>query len=253
MQLENILIASHGDLNTQIAQRLFACNYKPHQLVMTTLPDKDNAGFFEFCHSHDIEYAEVSNSGDLAGLLVDKKFDLGICVGGFNFLVPQTLLDKIKHGIINLHTGDSNRYRGRWMVSWAILNGETEYGFTWHYMNQEFDTGNILLQNLFRINENDTAFSMNHNVIANGIFQLPLVLRLVGTVGTPVYSKGQYYNKSVPHNGIIDPSWHEDYVKKFIRAMYHPPHRSAMVMSKHGTYVEVDTFEEYQRRSEQWR
>ena len=38
------------------------------------------------------------------------------------------------------------RYRGPSPVSWAIRNGESEIGFTFHYMDAELDTGNILAQ-----------------------------------------------------------------------------------------------------------
>ena len=38
------------------------------------------------------------------------------------------------------------RYRGPSPVSWAIRNGETEIGFTFHYMDAELDTGTILGQ-----------------------------------------------------------------------------------------------------------
>src|SRR5206468_2217124 len=38
------------------------------------------------------------------------------------------------------------RYRGPSPVSWAIRNGDEEIGFTFHYMDAELDTGNILGQ-----------------------------------------------------------------------------------------------------------
>ena len=37
-------------------------------------------------------------------------------------------------------------YRGPSPVVWAIRNGENEIGFTFHYMDAELDTGNVLAQ-----------------------------------------------------------------------------------------------------------
>lgn len=247
MQIKNLLITSYGDININMAQRLFSLNFKPDQLFITTLSNKNNKGFLEFCNFYGIKHRIINNIQDITNIVNTLKFDVGLCVGGLPFLVPNTVLEQISYGIINLHTSDSNKYRGRWMAPWTIMNGDKEYGYTWHYMNQEFDMGNILLQEFFPISKNDTAFSLNHNIIINAIFKLPTVLELVGQPGTAVSSKGLYYKNSVPHNGIIDPAWDNEYIKRFIKAMYHPPYMPAVVVDKNDNILEIKNYYEYQK------
>ena len=52
---------------------------------------------------------------------------------------------------MNGHPSLLPRYRGPTPVSWAIRNGETEIGFTFHRMDPELDTGAILAQARFEL------------------------------------------------------------------------------------------------------
>ena len=65
---------------------------------------------------------------------------------GFPWKIPADALAVPRHGIVNGHPSLLPRYRGPSPVSWAIRNGETEIGFTFHYMDAELDTGGILAQ-----------------------------------------------------------------------------------------------------------
>ncbi len=49
-------------------------------------------------------------------------------------------------GIVNGHPSLLPRYRGPFPSAWAVRNGETEIGLTYHLMDAAFDTGNILAQ-----------------------------------------------------------------------------------------------------------
>jgi methionyl-tRNA formyltransferase len=246
MQIKNILVSSYGDVGISLVQRLFSLNFKPDQLFITILADKHDQRFLEFSKTYNIKHRVIHNIQDVADIVNATKFDMGICVGGLPFLIPVEILTQLLYGIVNLHSSDPNKYRGRWMSPWAIINNDKEYSYTWHYMNHEFDMGNILLQESFPINEDDTAFSLNHNIIVNALFRLPLVLDLVGEPGIKVTTKGHYYTQSIPHGGMIDSKWSVEYTKRFIRAMYHPPHRSAGVLDHSGKIVEIDNYIDYQ-------
>ena len=57
---------------------------------------------------------------------------------------------------------------------------------------------------------------------------------------------GDYYPRKVPFGGIIDQNWSENQIESFIRAMYFPPFKSAVLM-KDGQEIEIDTFVQYQK------
>jgi methionyl-tRNA formyltransferase len=60
-------------------------------------------------------------------------------------------------GTINLHGSLLPQYRGAAPINWAIINGEKETGVTTFKLKHEIDTGDILLQESFPIDENETA------------------------------------------------------------------------------------------------
>jgi methionyl-tRNA formyltransferase len=57
---------------------------------------------------------------------------------------------------LNVHAGKLPSYRGRNIINWAIINGETEIGVTVHLVDHGIDTGDILLQRLLPIAWTDT-------------------------------------------------------------------------------------------------
>jgi methionyl-tRNA formyltransferase len=60
-------------------------------------------------------------------------------------------------GTINLHGSLLPQYRGAAPINWAVINGEKETGVTTFKLKHEIDTGNILMQESFPIDQNETA------------------------------------------------------------------------------------------------
>jgi methionyl-tRNA formyltransferase len=83
------------------------------------------------------------------------KADLQIVVA-FRML-PEAVWNMPPLGTINLHGSLLPQYRGAAPINWAIINGEKETGVTTFKLQQEIDTGDILLQEKILIGENDTA------------------------------------------------------------------------------------------------
>lgn len=72
-------------------------------------------------------------------------------------MLPETVWNMPSMGTINVHASLLPQYRGAAPINWAIMNGEKETGITTFKLQQEIDTGNILLQEKMAINENETA------------------------------------------------------------------------------------------------
>lgn len=81
--------------------------------------------------------------------------DLQICVA-FRML-PEVVWNMPPMGTINLHGSLLPQYRGAAPINWAVINGEKETGVTTFKLQHEIDTGNILMQQSFSINETDNA------------------------------------------------------------------------------------------------
>ncbi|MCC7043084.1 MAG: LLM class flavin-dependent oxidoreductase [Acidobacteria bacterium] len=70
---------------------------------------------------------------------------------------------------VNFHDGPLPRYAGLHAPVWALINGETSYGVTWHEMTAEVDAGRILKQQFFEIPEKETSFGLNARCYEAGL------------------------------------------------------------------------------------
>jgi methionyl-tRNA formyltransferase len=73
----------------------------------------------------------------------------------FNQIFKKKMIETPPLGIINCHAGKLPFYRGRNILNWALINDESEFGITVHYIDEGIDTGDIILQKCYAINDND--------------------------------------------------------------------------------------------------
>jgi phosphoribosylglycinamide formyltransferase-1 len=131
-------------------------------IVMTNNPQAyvlQRADNFEI-PSHIFTRKEFYETDDVIRLLKNLNVDL-IVLAGFLLLVPQSLLKAFPNKIINLHPALLPKYGGKGMygdnVHKAILaDKEEESGITIHFVNENFDEGEIIHQSKFKIEPDDT-------------------------------------------------------------------------------------------------
>ncbi len=78
------------------------------------------------------------------------------CVVAFRML-PEVVWNMPPMGTINVHGSLLPQYRGAAPINWAVINGEKFTGVTTFKLQQEIDTGNILLTEKIIIEEGDSA------------------------------------------------------------------------------------------------
>ncbi|HEY2727349.1 MAG TPA: methionyl-tRNA formyltransferase [Parafilimonas sp.] len=79
-------------------------------------------------------------------------------------MLPEIVWNMPPMGTINVHASLLPQYRGAAPINWAIINGETETGITTFKLQQEIDTGDILMQEKISIGENETAGELHDQV-----------------------------------------------------------------------------------------
>jgi methionyl-tRNA formyltransferase len=65
-------------------------------------------------------------------------------------------------GCLNIHPALLPRNRGLFPYFWAIANGDQETGVTLHWVDENFDTGDLLLQESICIKPGDTMTSLQY-------------------------------------------------------------------------------------------
>lgn len=66
-------------------------------------------------------------------------------------MLPEVVWSMPRFGTFNVHAALLPQYRGAAPINWAIINGETETGVTTFFLDQQIDTGRIILQKHFPI------------------------------------------------------------------------------------------------------
>lgn len=84
-----------------------------------------------------------------------------IVVIAFGKILNKRMLNLPKYGCINVHASLLPKYRGAGPIQWSLINGETETGITTMYMASGIDTGDMLLKEVVKIEDDDTGGSLH--------------------------------------------------------------------------------------------
>ena len=130
-------------------------------IVLTNNPEAyvlQRADNFEI-PSHIFDKAEFYKTNSVVDLLKKLQIDL-IVLAGFMWLIPQNLLKAFPNKIINIHPALLPKFGGKGMygdrVHHAVMDAkEEESGITIHFIDENFDEGEIIHQSRFRIEAGD--------------------------------------------------------------------------------------------------
>ncbi|MFC2090179.1 methionyl-tRNA formyltransferase [Bacteroidota bacterium] len=83
-------------------------------------------------------------------------------------MLPWEVWSIPPRGTINLHASLLPQYRGAAPINWSIINGETKTGVSTFLIDQEIDTGKILLQEETEITCEDNAGTLHDRLMELG-------------------------------------------------------------------------------------
>jgi phosphoribosylglycinamide formyltransferase-1 len=138
-------------------------------LVLSNNPDAyvlQRADNFEI-PTHVFDKHDFYQTDEIVNLLKRLEIDL-VVLAGFLWLVPESLLKAFPNKIINIHPALLPKFGGKGMygdrVHKAVLEaGEEEHGITIHFVNENFDEGEIIHQARFRVEPGDTLEIIKFN------------------------------------------------------------------------------------------
>jgi len=106
--------------------------------------------FEELAHNSGARFLQTARIDKHPDTLLEYgSLDVGISVN-YPGIIPQSVIDSFRLGILNAHGGDLPRYRGNACQAWAILNGEDQIGLCIHKMvGGELDSGDIIERDYF--------------------------------------------------------------------------------------------------------
>ena len=115
-----------------------------------------------------ISKSELNNFDDLHKKLQSAKVDI-IILAGFLLKLPAIMIEYYPNRILNIHPSLLPKYGGKGMygnkVHKAVLeNKETESGISIHFVNQNYDEGEVILQEKCVISEDETLETLTEKI-----------------------------------------------------------------------------------------
>ena len=164
MQNENKLfyIFGKGKLAKDFIDFLLKNIDKKNIIVIPELPEPSwTESLVEYCNELGIKLTSFSD------VTIRTHESIGISIY-FSKIFKQELIDKFEY-FVNLHNGPLPRYRGVNPINWALKNNEKQHGVTLHTIESGIDTGKILDQIMFPINDDMEVIDVYNLCLSNGI------------------------------------------------------------------------------------
>jgi methionyl-tRNA formyltransferase len=175
-----------------------------------------------------IKIHEISDINDSVFLDEMRKISPDIIFNtAFLHIYKSEVLSLPTKGCINFHPGPLPRYGGSNGWIWALINGEKDYGVTFHYMKEKIDTGELVGIKNFPIEDEDTGMTLLSKCYTNGLELFMDILKKLSDGSLISYPQDlnlrtYYYNK-VPNGGVIDAAWSSRKIVNFVRALDFSP------------------------------
>ncbi len=186
--------------------------------VLTPPPVK----VFAMEQGYEVFQPETLKDESFAQLLCTLNPDI-IVVVAYGKILPKSVLDFPKYGCINVHGSLLPEYRGAAPMQRAIIDGKKFTGVTTMYMAEGLDTGDMLLCDTVKI-EQDDNFEDIHDKLgecgANLLLRTLEAIECGGAVRTPQDdSKATYAAKITKETAAIDFSSSAEAVHNLIRGL----------------------------------
>ena len=126
---------------------------------------KSNIDIQKICLENNIDYVE---SLDVINSIKNKKIDL-VVLAGYLKLIPEQLIHQFSNRIVNIHPSLLPKFGGKGMygrkVHQSVIDSrEKESGITIHYVNQNYDEGEVIKQIKIKISDSETVDTLESKI-----------------------------------------------------------------------------------------
>ena len=153
--------------------------------VRLIITNNQEAYVIERAKNYNIDwiYCPKQKFGDksyIIDLLSSYQIDM-IVLAGFLLLIPQYLIQAFHNRILNIHPALLPQYGGKGMYGHHVHqtvfdNNEKETGITIHYVNENYDEGQIIFQKKIAIDIMDTPDIIGKKVLALEHKHYPIIV-----------------------------------------------------------------------------
>lgn len=182
-----------------------------------------------YATSYNIDYFKLQNINSPEALEKIAAYYCDLLVSmSFNQIFRNEIINLTPLKIINCHAGKLPFYRGRNILNWVLINDEKEFGITVHYVDEGIDTGDIILQRVFPITDEDdynSLLELSYTECASILYDT--LLKILDNDVTPIPQKvihplGSFCGRRSEGDEIINWNDSSRNIFNFIRSITSP-------------------------------
>lgn len=227
---ERIVFLGGKDIGCKILEHLLVMG----EPVKGVLTDPDTTNSESWYHSiQNLAYSNSNNPTMYSSNKNDWNFikslepDL-IIVAYYDGILPKEIINLPKHGCINIHLADAEKYQGCYPAMHAIMNGDKEFGVTIHKIDEGIDTGDIYVKWNFPIDKDMTGKELYDKATDIGfrMFQYFWDVHKAGMIKAKTQKAGAIYHKRELPSKEVEVRGND---KRKILALDFEPHKPCYV------------------------
>ena len=149
--------------------------HKTNKLLYTILPSVFHDPTIKgIAKKYGIKTWQIKTPNNQVFLEELRKLEIDIIINQSQNILKSELLSIPNIGVINRHNSLLPKNRGRLTPFWVLYKGEKETGVSIHFVTQELDAGDIIIQEKFPIANNDnfnTIVKKNYEIAPKAILK----------------------------------------------------------------------------------
>ena len=196
-----------------------------------------DAAFYDgFCHwNPQTKAAHLSNAkrdtNGMLSIIRKKKINIILSVQ-HPWILEREIIDSVDGFALNLHNAQLPKYKGYNSISHAIINGESVYTTTLHWIVEQVDAGNVSLTREVQILEWDDARSLYLKTLGEVDSLVAQLSNLLGgdseIPSIPILETGTFYKKSfLEEMKDVTDLTDVNLINRIIRGCFFPPYEPA--------------------------
>ena len=140
--------------------------------IKILITNKNDAGCIERAVNAEIPYKIIRDKDfsqkelfelEIINNLINYDIEL-VVMAGWMKIVSPFFINKFKNKIINIHPSLLPAYRGGSAISDSLLNGSKITGCSVHYVEEQVDSGSLIMQAALSIREHDDIQSLSKKI-----------------------------------------------------------------------------------------
>jgi phosphoribosylglycinamide formyltransferase-1 len=166
-----ILISGRGSNMVAIVDAVKAGEI-PDSEVAVVISDKPNAAGLEKARDRGVETVIVErrrrsrheHDAEIISELKKRNIDL-VCLAGYMRLLSRNFIEAFPNKIVNIHPSLLPAFPGLDAQKQALERGVKTTGCTVHFVNEDMDAGQIILQRVVKVSVDDTVETLSARIL----------------------------------------------------------------------------------------